>query len=609
MIHDMPSKFHICLSALATAMVVCAFAAEEPVVVDAKAFLHHGAGGGRVSLRGIVVDAFKDTIDEDYVFIVLNSDGNFVYAFIQSDDTAQTLRELQPFIGRSVVASGKAREMPSYDRVMTRRQLDVGAVSNLRLADNDGIDPFDVPELPPSIPTLGEVASLGRGKVCGTVACRWQNNRAILYKDPNSFMMIEFRDGAGLPEMGALVEVSGSPVTDLYRLHLIRACWRTADGTPTPVPGPSAVPLQELLHPKNRYIFNCGYYGRSIKVEGHLREFVLDETGRRRLLLEQDGLTIQVDCSDAQGALRNVEIGSLVSASGICVIDSDFWSPSVPFPKNKSMFIVARSEADICVVKDPPWWTPLRFAVVVAALVGIIALILIWNAALRVLVDRRSREAIRAQKRTMESEMKISERMRLAADLHDSLSQNLTVIGYQVSAARNTLGGKDPATSEILDTAAKTILSCRTDLRRCLWDLRNNVLDEPSFAEAIRQTVAPVAGEASLSVRFSGPRQHINDAIAHGTLNIVRELVANAVQHGKAKSIQIAGTVDTTRLEVSVRDDGCGFDTANRLGRDDGHFGLDGIIERLERLRGTFDIVSAPGKGALARVTITKREE
>ena len=119
MIRNMLGKFHVWMSALLTATALCAFAAEEPVVVDAKAFLHHGAGGGRVSLRGIVVDAFKDTIDDDYVFMVLNCGGNFVYAFIQSDDTAQTLRDLQPFIGRSVVASGKAKEVPSYDRVMT----------------------------------------------------------------------------------------------------------------------------------------------------------------------------------------------------------------------------------------------------------------------------------------------------------------------------------------------------------------------------------------------------------------------------------------------------------------------------------------------------------
>jgi hypothetical protein len=50
--------------------------------------------------------------------------------------------------------------------------------------------------------------------------------------------------------------------------------------------------------------------------------------------------------------------------------------------------------------------------------------------------------------------MGIAERTRLAADLHDSLSQNLTAIGYQVSTARNTLGGKDLATTECLDTAA-----------------------------------------------------------------------------------------------------------------------------------------------------------
>ena len=597
------------LSALLTATAFCAFAAEEPVVVETADFLLHGVDSGTVSLRGVVVDAFKDTIDEDYVFIVLNSDGNFVYAFIQSDDTAQTLRELQPFIGRNVVVSGKARDVPSYDRLITRRQLDVGAVSNIRLADDGGSDPFDVPTLPSSTPTLGEVASLGRGKVCGTVVCRWQGNKAILYKNQKSSMMVEFRDGVGLPELGAFVEVSGIPVTDLYRLHLIRACWRAADGTPTVVKSPSTVSLRELLHPSNRYIFNSGYYGSNERIEGYLREFVLDETGRRRLLLEQDGLTIQIDCSDAQGALRNVKIGSLVSASGICVIDSDFWSPSVPFPRNKSMFLVARSHADIRVVEGPPWWTPLRFAIVVAALVGIIALVLLWNAVLRVLVDRRSREVIRAQKRTMESKMKIGERTRLAADLHDSLSQNLTVIGYQVSAARNTLGDKDPATSELLDTAAKTIKSCRTDLRRCLWDLRNDILDEPSFAEAIRQTVAPVAGEASLAINFSGPRQYISDTIAHGTLNIVRELVANAVQHGKAKSIQIAGVVDKAALEVSVRDDGCGFDTENRPGRDDGHFGLDGITERVERLCGTFEIESSPSKGTLARVKITRKDD
>ena len=225
------------------------------------------------------------------------------------------------------------------------------------------------------------------------------------------------------------------------------------------------------------------------------------------------------------------------------MLDSDFWRPSLPFPKNKGLFLVARRPDDIVVLRRPPWWTPTKFLVAATIMAGVIVMILIWNAALRVLVERKSREVAKAKTKKLESELRIAERTRLAADLHDSLSQNLTVIGYQVSAAKNTLGGKDPATTECLDTVSKMIRSCRTDLRRCLWDLRNDVLDEPDFAEAIRKTVAPVAGTTSVEVQFEGPRAAISDLMAHGVLNAVRELVANAVRHGEATTIRIAGEV------------------------------------------------------------------
>jgi signal transduction histidine kinase len=105
-------------------------------------------------------------------------------------------------------------------------------------------------------------------------------------------------------------------------------------------------------------------------------------------------------------------------------------------------------------------------------------------------------------------------------------------------------------------------------------------------------------------VRFAGPRTAISDSTAHGVLNAVRELVSNAVRHGEAAKIRIAGEVRSGTLRVSVRDDGCGFDPANRPGQAEGHFGLDGIAERIERLGGTFEIKSAPGKGTKATIQI-----
>ena len=170
--------------------------------------------------------------------------------------------------------------------------------------------------------------------------------------------------------------------------------------------------------------------------------------------------------------------------------------------------------------------------------------------------------------------------------------------------APKTSAAQACAASKRLETAAHMLKSCRTDLRRCLWDLRNDTLNEPDFAEAIRRTVAPVAGTARLSVRFAGRRSQLSDSTAHALLSILRELTANARNHGHAGSIRIAGECRPGLLRFSIADDGRGFDPANRLGQDDGHFGLDGIRERLNRLGGTLAIDSAPGRGTYIRITI-----
>ena len=148
------------------------------------------------------------------------------------------------------------------------------------------------------------------------------------------------------------------------------------------------------------------------------------------------------------------------------------------------------------------------------------------------------------------------------------------------------------------------IKSCLIDLRRCLWDLRNDVLDEPDFAEAIRRTVEPVARDAELHIRFDGRRALLSDATAHALLNVVRELVANAVAHGGAKNVRIAGEVHAGGMSLSVRDDGCGFDPDKRPGTGEGHFGIDGIKARLERIGGTLTIESSPGNGTTVSVNV-----
>ena len=121
---------------------------------------------------------------------------------------------------------------------------------------------------------------------------------------------------------------------------------------------------------------------------------------------------------------------------------------------------------------------------------------------------------------------------------------------------------------------------------------------------AIRLSVAPVIGDAELTVRFNVPRERITDASAHAIIRIVRELASNAVRHGSARKVKIAGTIDEGMLMFSVTDDGCGFVVEQAPGIDECHFGLQGIRERVARFQGELKIESTPGKGTHVAVTI-----
>ena len=115
--------------------------------------------------------------------------------------------------------------------------------------------------------------------------------------------------------------------------------------------------------------------------------------------------------------------------------------------------------------------------------------------------------------------------------------------------------------------------------------------------------------DAQLQVRFNVPRRKIPDNAFHNILCIIRELVVNAVRHGHANTLKVAGTVDGGRLLFSVADDGCGFDPAKRPGMEQGHFGLEGVTERVKALGGTADIASVPGKGSRISINIPIPEE
>ena len=189
-------------------------------------------------------------------------------------------------------------------------------------------------------------------------------------------------------------------------------------------------------------------------------------------------------------------------------------------------------------------------------------------------------------------------------ELHDTLAQNLTGVSMEIEAANDLRGDAPKPMLNHLGIAAKALKSCRDELRNCLWDLRSQALEEQDMSKVVLKTLQPVVNDSRLAVRFNVPRARLSDNTAHALLRVVRELVVNAIRHGNASAIKVAGTIDGNNLLCSVSDNGCGFEPETAPGILQGHFGLQGIQERIDEIGGTFEIASTPGTGTKATISI-----
>ena len=563
-----------------------------------------------ISIRGTVRECFRDEIDPEWVYLVLGG-SNTVFAATSAEGHAagssRLLADMQTLIGAEI--SVRAVHVPSQDiarklaHQMTFAFVGKRSIRILRAAPGD---PFAVPALEPAHAlSATAVQTLGRRRLVGHVLTVWRGNRLLVRGEDGDLHGVALANGP-LPDCGARIETAGRAETDLYHVNLANAVWRPLADPPRTEDPPTDVSARELLSDESGYDrINSTFHGRRIRLAGTVQDRLKDASGRLSLLVRNGDHVVTADLSSAPDAFAALDIGCRVAVTGVCVIETGVWLPDTEFPHATGIVLVVNRAGDIAVLSRPPWWTPLRLTAVIGSLLVALVAIFIWNASLRRLAERRGRQLFREQVARAGSEMRIEERTRLAVELHDSISQNLTGASMQIDAAGRNLDRDRDRTLRHLDIASRTLDSCREELRNCIWDLRNQALDEKDMNVAIRRTVQPHVSGAELTVRFNVPRALLSDNTTHALLRIIRELATNAVRHGGAKSIRIAGALEDGSILFSVTDDGRGFDPDDHPGIAEGHFGLQGVAERVRRLGGRMTVESAPGRGA--RIALSLR--
>ena len=575
----------------------------QPIKATVRELLSGRHNYQLTTVTGVVRDIFLDEVDKNYIYLILDCEGETLYAPLKSDQLAKLGGNSA--IGAEIAITGRCYTQNAGWRRRIGRIFKSEDKDSLKVIRPPATGLFDAPQLEDChLMRPSEIIALGRRRISGTVVAVW-NGSILLQTAKDIFARVDFAEGT-LPKYGEHIEVVGFPESDLYHINFTRAHWRPSSGLAFTQSESTDVSIKKLLKKDNgRLIIAARFHGRAISIRGTVRSIPEEANPNKTLYVGSDQYIIPVDFSSCPTSCNGLTVGCEIEVSGTCVMDSENWRQNQVFPQLKSVFLVIRKPDDVRILSHPPWWTPGRLMVVLAVLLAVILAVAIWNRSLHTLAERRGRELTKETVSRVESELKVSERTRLAVELHDTLAQYLTGTIMETRTGCRLSGPLPPAAQDHFALAQKTLESCRQELRNCLWDLRNRALELPTMDAAIRQTLAPHIKNIDLSVRFAVPRETISDNTAHAILRIVRELVTNALRHGHATAIKIAGSVEGGKLLFSVKDNGCGFDPEGAPSIEDGHFGLQGIRERIAPFNGDFKIESASGKGAKATISLT----
>lgn len=552
-----------------------------------------------IRIEGIVRGIYRDEIDPRYLILQLNASNETVFASVGI--TGSSIADLENLSGARISIVGNIFRPDAGHRRAFGRIVSTCARTGIRILEPASLDDSGLSDLTHAVfKKPADLLLLPRHRVSGHVIAVFGRNVFLLQSQQGDIHRITIAHGT-LPLFGQQVMASGFPSTDFYRLNLDAASWRLLSDKRTAPTPPKDITAEDLYTgPYGLSCINPNFYGQAVRIRGIVRG--RPEPGR--VYLDCKGRPIIVDISSTEDLGDRFSDGATVDAAGTCVMETVDWDPASGFPQTKNMLIVVRTADDIRIIAYPSWWTTARLLTALAALVLMLIAILVWNRILQRLVNRRSNQLIRARLAEERSAARGRERTRLAIELHDALSQNLTGVTFQLEASLKARPTHPDAADHHLETALRALNSCRTELGRCLWDLRSEALDLDDFGDAVRKVVQPIANGASVSVRFLIPRQRLSDTTAHAVLRIIRELVANSVRHGHATHVRIAGDISTGTLKFSVADNGCGFDPQSSPGPREGHFGLAGIKERIKGLKGTVLLSSAPGKGTKTSIEI-----
>ena len=204
------------------------------------------------------------------------------------------------------------------------------------------------------------------------------------------------------------------------------------------------------------------------------------------------------------------------------------------------------------------------------------------------------------------------ERKRLASDIHDTLAQALTGIGYKIQFCRE-LSIKNPSLlMDQFDGLIKTVHQAMDQSKELINSLRPDLIDTMGLVPALKRHIDNFMQETGIRVTVHLPKKvHISSEANICLFRIAQEALMNVYKHAGTNTAEVNLRKEDGKVHLSISDNGKGFDFSQGSPwiKDHNKMGLLSMKERVETARGTFLIHAAINRGCRVEAEIPLSRE
>jgi signal transduction histidine kinase len=195
------------------------------------------------------------------------------------------------------------------------------------------------------------------------------------------------------------------------------------------------------------------------------------------------------------------------------------------------------------------------------------------------------------------------ERQTISYEIHDGLAQYLAAANMQLQVFDGLRDSNPEEAKKAYDAATQLVRQAHAESRRLINEVRPPVIDEIGLETAISHLVHEQRRRGGPKIKFDSDVQfgRLPSILENALYRIAQEALTNACKHSKSKKVTVTMTQEGQEVRLEVQDWGIGFEPESV---EKGHFGLEGIRQRVRLLGGALTIESTPGSGTSVQVVV-----